>query len=169
MEITFEFLKKTMSILLTGIILFTFIIMIFTTNNKSPNYIEYTDLSKFFLNLYTIVLLVLIFTHTIYPKIICSTIAKSIPIILSEKGKLILLAFIFIMYFGTGSKPQKIFGLIGCLCTFGLFICYLCLNCKNIKKNFFAEEKKININELNKFPVEKINTENFSNTANNLN
>ncbi len=141
MEMNLEFIKKIISIIAIGIIYLTFIIMILTTNKNSPNFIEYTDLSKFFLNLYTFILLTLILCHSIYPKILCNIFTKKIGIITSIKGKIILLSSILIMYFGTGSKPQKIFGLIAFLATFGLFLSNLFLNCRTFGKKTLVEEK----------------------------
>ena len=138
MKINLESIRKIIAILSTGIILLTFLISILSTKSKSPNYIEYTDLSKFFLNIYTLFLLVLIFVHTIYPKIICSIFIKNLGIISSEKGKIMLLSFIFIMYFGTGSIPQKIFGMVAFFATFSLFLSNLFLNCKTYR---FSEKK----------------------------
>ena len=138
MKFSIEFIKKIISILCTGTILLTFIITTLSTNKNSPNFIEYTDLSKFFLNLYIFIILALIFCHTIYPKIICSIFTKRFAIITTEKGKLILLSAILIMYFGTGSTPQKVFGIIAFLATFGLFISKYC---NSFKKNTLTEEK----------------------------
>ena len=138
MKLTLNLIKKGISIMSTGAILLTFLISILSTNTKSPNFIEYTDLSKFFLNLYMFIILALIFCHTIYPKIICSIFTKRFAIITTEKGKLILLSAILIMYFGTGSTPQKVFGIIAFLATFGLFISKYC---NSFKKNTLTEEK----------------------------
>ena len=154
MDKNLDLIKKVISILSTGTTLIVFLITIFTTNKKSPNFIEYTSLSKFLLNLYTLFVLSLIFAHTVYPQIICSIFTKRFNIITSENGKLILLSSIFIMYFGTGSKPQKIFGMIAFLCAFMLFLSKLFLPCKSFKKNAFVEEKIIkntspNTNNLN--------------------
>ena len=144
MEMNFEFIRKVILIMATGIILLTFIIMILTTNKKSPNFIEYTDLSRFFINLYTFILLALILCHSIYPKILCNIFTKKLGIITTVKGKIILLSSIFIMYFGTGSKPQKIFGMIAFMATFCLYLSNLFLKCKNFgnnNNNAFVEEK----------------------------
>ena len=51
MKFSFDLIKKSITIICTGIILLTFILTTLSTNKNSPNYIEYTDLSKFFLNL----------------------------------------------------------------------------------------------------------------------
>ena len=142
MKLTLDLIKKGIAIISTGTILLAFLISILSTNVKSPNFIEYTDLSKFFLNVYTFLLLALIFGHSVYPSIICSIFSKRFSIILSEKGKIILLSSILIMYFGTGSMPQKIFGFIAFIGAFSLFLSYFFLNCKD-KQNKFVEEKKI--------------------------
>lgn len=143
MNFSFDLIKRSITIICTGIILFTFIITTLSTNKKSPNYIEYTDLSKFFLNLLIFFLLTLIFIHSINPKLVCSIFIKRFGFISTQKGKLILLSTISIMYFGTGSLPQKIFGLISFLTTFSLFLSEYFFNCKMQKKNAFVEEKAI--------------------------
>ena len=164
MKIDLELIRKSISILSTGAILLAFLISILSTKPKSPNYIEYTDLSKFFLNIYTLFLLVLIFVHTIYPKIICSIFIKNFGIISSEKGKIMLLSFILIMYFGTGSMPQKIFGMVAFFSTFSLFLSNLFLNCKT---NRFSEENKINTFGINNSRNITATSVNFNNTENN--
>ena len=166
MKLTLNLIKKGISIISTGAILLTFLISILSTNAKSPNFIEYTDLSKFFLNIYTLFLLVLIFGHSIYPGIICSIFSKRFAIILSEKGKIILLSCILIMYFGTGSMPQKLFGFISFIGTFSLFLSYFFLNHKVDKQSKFVEEKKIG-NFVITSPNVIVTNESFNNTNNN--
>ena len=158
MELKLELIKKIISIIATGTIFLTFIITIFTTNKNSPNFIEYTNLSKFFLNLYTFILLALIFCHSAFPKIICKIFTKKIGLIASDKGKVYLLFSILIMYFGTGSMPQKIFGMVAFISTFSLFLSNLFINC-NFKKNVFVEEKIKN-------QVITTTTANFNNSMN---
>ena len=165
MKIDLELIRKSISIFSTGAILLAFLISILSTKPKSPNYTEYTDLSKFFLNIYTLFLLVLIFVHTIYPKIICSIFIKNFGIISSEKGKIMLLSFIFIMYFGTGSIPQKIFGMVAFFATFSLFLSNLFLNCKT---NRLPEENKINTFGINNSRNITTTSVNFNNTENNI-
>ena len=165
MNLSFKLIKQLISILATGIILLTFIITILTTNTKSPNYIEYTELSKFLLNLYTLIILSLIFGHSVYPQMICSIISKKFAIILSEKGKIIILSSIFIMYFGTGSLPQKLFGMIAFIGTFSLFISNLFIKCKFNQTEGFTEEKKINNFTTNNSKVITTTTEGFNNNT----
>ena len=165
MQCTFKLIKQIITILSTGIILLTFIITILATNSKSPNYIEYTELSKFLLNLYTLIILSLIFAHSVYPQIICSILSKRFAIIISEKGKIIILSSIFIMYFGTGSLPQKLFGMIGFIGTFSLFLSSLFTNCGSFKKNDFTEEKRISNISTNDSKNITTTTEGFNNSA----
>ena len=169
MDKNIDLIKKVISILSIGTTLFVFLITIFTTNKKSPNFIEYTNLSKFLLNLYTLFILSLIFAHTVYPKIICSVFTKRFNIISSENGKIILLSSIFIMYFGTGSKPQKIFGMIAFLCTFILFLSKLFLPCKSFRKNVFVEEKIIKNTNPNNSTITTTTTDSFNNSVNKTN
>ena len=164
MKINFELIRNIIAILSTGTILLAFIISIISTKTKNSNYIEYTDLSKFFLNLYTLFLLILIFVHTIYPKIICNIFINNFGIISSEKGKIMLLSFIFIMYFGTGSMPQKIFGMVAFFATFSLFLSNLFFNCRTYG---FSEEKKLNNLGINNSKNITITSVNFNNSENN--
>ena len=143
MKLTIEFIKKIISITSLSIILLSFIISVLITNPKNSNYIEFTDLSKFFLNLYIFILLSLLLTHIIYPQIICSFIKENFGIILNDNGRLIILSSIFILYFGTGNMPQKIFGMISFVATFGLFLCKIILKNKAHNKNELSEETKI--------------------------
>ena len=164
MQFSFDLIKKSITIICTGIILFTFIITTLSTNKNSPNYIEYTDLSKFFLNLLIFFLLTLIFSHSLNPKIVCSIFIKRFGFISTQKGKLILLSAISIMYFGTGSLPQKIFGLISFLTTFSLFLSEYFFNCKMQKKNAFVDEKTIK-NAYNNTVI-TTTTQSFNNDVN---
>ena len=169
MDKDLDLIKKVISILCIGTILLVFLISIITTNKNSPNFIEYTNLSKFLLNLYTLFVLILILAHKVYPKIICSIFTKRFNIISSEKGKIILLSSIFIMYFGTGNKPQKIFGMIAFLCTFILFLSNLFLPCKFFRKNELIEEKIIKNTNPNNIKITTTTIESFNNYTNKTN
>ena len=141
MEVQLKFIKKVVSILATGITLVTFLISEFCTEPKGPNYIEYTDLSKFYLNIYIFCLLLLCFIHSINSTMICSIFLNRLGIITTDKGKIVLISAIFFMYFYTGSKPQKIFGIISFLSASGLLITELLIN-RNTSKSFVQEKKE---------------------------
>ena len=142
MKITFALIKKIVTILSTAISFFSFIVINLCTNIKSPNYIEYTDLSKFFLNLYIGLLLFLIFIHSIYPKIYNFT--DRIGIIISNRGKMVLMTTIIIMYFSTDSLPQQLFGMISFVCVLALLLAESFLNCEILEQKPLMNEKIVN-------------------------
>ena len=147
MKINYDIILRIIAILSTGTAFFSFIVTTLVTNTKSPNFIEYTDLSKFFLNFYIFLILLLCFFDSLYPKIICSTITKSFSIISSYKGKIIVCGAIDIMYYSTDSLPQKLFGMISFVATLALFLGVLVFNCKILKQQ--AVEENNNNNENN--------------------
>ena len=61
MKINYDFILNIISILSTGTTFFSFIVTTLLVDTKSPDYIEYTSLSKFFLNLYIFLILLLCF------------------------------------------------------------------------------------------------------------
>ena len=132
---TFEIIKKIITILSTGTNLGAFIVTTLCTNYKSEKFIEYTDLSKFFLNLYIFLLLLLMLLHSINPNIIFPYIKKNIKIITSGQGKIYLSSAIILMYFSTESMPQKLFGMIAFVSTLGLLLSELAFNCEVLKQN----------------------------------
>ena len=144
MEFNFELIKRVISIISTGVIFLTFIIATLSTNKNNVNFIEYTDLSKLFINFYTAIVLLLIFLHSINPKYMLNIIEKNFGIVYHKNGKLIVLSAIFISYFGTGSLPQKNFGMISFFATFILFLSEYFLKSKDSKRTSFVEEKNSN-------------------------
>ena len=140
MKITFELIKQIISILSTSTCLGTFIITTLLTNSKSPNFIEYTDLSKFFLNLYIFILLLLCFFHSIYPPMVCKIFIDRLGIITTDRGKIVILTSILVMYFSTESLTQKLFGMISFVSTLGLFLSVLIFNCDTLKQKPLVNE-----------------------------
>ena len=166
MEMNFVLIKKIITILSTGTFLVTFIVTTLCTNTKSPNFIEYTDLSKFFLNLYIFILLLLCFGHSIYPSIICNIFTDRLGIITTDRGKTVILTSILVMYFSTESMPQKLFGMISFVSTLGLFLSDLILNCETLKQKPLTNDKIVNNVNKGNIPVIITNTEIISNTNN---
>ena len=166
MKITFELIKQIISIISTSTCLGTFIITTLLTNTKSPEFIEYTDLSKFFLNLYIFILLLLCFGHSIYPSIICNIFTDRLGIITTDRGKTVILTSILVMYFSTESMPQKLFGMISFVSTLGLFLSDLILNCETLKQKPLTNDKIVNNVNKGNIPVIITNTEIISNTNN---
>ena len=134
MKIDFDLILRIISILSLGTSFFSFIVTTLVTNTKSPNFIEYTDLSKFFLNLYVFLILLICLIHSIYPKIVFTFITEGFGIITSIKGKIILSLAIDIMYYSTDNLPQKLFGMISFVSVLALFLGDLVLNCEILKQ-----------------------------------
>ncbi len=166
MKITFALIKQIISIISTSTSLGTFIITTLCTKTKSPKFIEYTDLSKFFLNLYIFLLLLLCCCHSIYPKLICNIFTDRLGIITTDRGKIVILTAIFVMYFSTESLTQKLFGMISFVSTLGLFLSDLVLNCDTLnQKPLTNKQIGINIKQGGK-PVINTNVENVAKVIN---
>jgi hypothetical protein len=165
MKMNFELIKQIITILSTGTCLVTFIVITLCTNTKSPNYIEYTDLSKFFLNFYIFILLLICFCHAIYPKLVCTLITNRLGIIINDRGKIVLLTSIIVMYFSTESMPQKLFGMISFVAVFGLYLADLLLNCDILKQKPLINNAENNSAKNSNVII--TNTENVANVINN--
>ena len=167
MKITFELIKKIITSLATAVSLISFIVTTLCTNTKSDKYIEYTDLSKLFLNFYIFLILLLCFCHSIYPKLVCKIFTDKIGIITSDRGKIVILSAIIIMYFSTESMPQKLFGMISFVAVFGLFLADLLLNCETLKQKPLSNERIEIITKNSTSPVIITNTTNVATVINN--
>ena len=167
MKLTFELIKQIITSLVTATSLVSFIVTTLCTNTKSQNFIEYTDLSKFFLNFYIFIILLLCFCLSIYPKLVCKIFTDKIGIISSDKGKIVIQTSIFIMYFSTESMPQKLFGMISFVEVFGLFLADLLLNCDTLKQKPLNNERIVSINKHSPSPVIITNTDNTAQIVNN--
>ena len=160
-KITFDFICQIIKILSTGTSLFSFIIIALITNTKSPNFVEYTDLSKFFLNLYIFIILLLCFIHSISPNLNCSMIKDGFGIVSTMNGKIIVTLAIDIMYYSTESLPQKLFGMISFVAVLALILGDLVLNCQILKQQPLEENNTTNSNNMNE------STNSFNITTNN--
>ena len=145
-KINFDLILRIISILSLGTSFFSFIVTELVTNTKSPNFIEYTDLSRFFLNLYILLIYLLCLVHSVYPSILCPIITESLSIITTIKGKIILSLAIDIMYYSTESLPQKLFGMITFICVLALFLGDIVFNCEILKQQPMQENNDNAIN-----------------------
>ena len=158
-KITFDFICQIITILSTGTSLFSFIIIALITNTKSPNFVEYTDLSKFFLNLYIFIILLLCFIHSISPNLNCSMIKDGFGIVSTMNGKIIVTIAIDIMYYSTESLPQKLFGMITFVTALALILAKIVFNCEILKQQPLEEN---NINGENNQKRDTDSKSNFS-------
>ena len=112
MKLNYPKIKKFLQIGLFAIDLVIFILVIFNTNSKSKNYKEYTGSSKFFLDIYIIVIYLVLILVTVYPKLLYYRIKKYILIIFTDKGKVIISFLISLIYWFARNKPQFVLGII---------------------------------------------------------
>ena len=147
MKYNFPLILRIISILSTGTIFFSFIITNLCTNVKSPNFIEYTSLSKFFINFYIFVILLLCLLHSIYPQIICQILISGFGIISTTKGKIIIICIIDVMYFSTENLPQKLFGMITFVGNLALLLGNLIFNCEILNQKAEEENNEVSQNK----------------------
>ena len=159
MKINYDLILRIISILSVGTSFFSFIVTTLVTNTKSPNFIEYTDLSKFFLNFYIFLILLLCLLDSLNLNFFCTTITHSFGIISTIKGKMILMGTIDVMYYSTDSLPQKLFGMITFICVLALLLADQVLNCKILKQKAIDEnnENNNNINDRNNNTIDAMN------------
>ena len=112
MKLNYPKIKKFLQIGVFAIDLVIFILVIFSTNSKSKNYKEYTGSSKFFLDIYIIVIYLVLILVTVYPKLLYYRIKKYILIIFTDKGKVIISFLISLIYWFARNKPQFVLGII---------------------------------------------------------
>ena len=147
MKYNFPLILRIISILSTGTTFFSFIITNLCTNVKSPNFIEYTSLSKFFINFYIFVILLLCLLHSIYPQIICQILISGFGIISTTKGKIIIICIIDVMYFSTENLPQKLFGMITFVSNLALLLGNLIFNCEILNQKAEEENNEVSQNK----------------------
>ncbi len=147
MKYNFPLILRIISILSTGTIFFSFIITNLCTNVKSPNFIEYTSLSKFFINFYIFVILLLCLLHSIYPQIICQILISGFGIISTTKGKIIIICIIDVMYFSTENLPKKLFGMITFVSNLALLLGNLIFNCEILNQKAEEENNEVSQNK----------------------
>ena len=67
-----------------------------------------------------------------------------IGIITSNRGKMVLMTTIIIMYFSTDSLPQQLFGMISFVCVLALLLAESFLNCEIMEQKPLMNEKIVN-------------------------
>ena len=149
MKYNFPFILRIISIISIGTSFISFIVITLCTNVKSPNFIEYTSVSKFFLNLYILILLLLSLIHSIYPKIVCQMMTSGLSITTTYRGKIILLCVVDVMYLSTDNLPQKLFGMITFVCALALLLGNLVFNCEILNQKAEDNNKTTTSNNNN--------------------
>ena len=112
MKLDYPQIKKILQIGIFAIDLLIFLLVIFTTNSSSEKYKEYTDSSKFFLDIYIIGIYAILILITIYPRLIYYRIKRHILFVFTDKGKVIISFGICLIYWFAKNKPQFVLGFI---------------------------------------------------------
>ena len=112
MKLDYPKIKKFLQIGIFSIDLLVFLLVLFSTNSSSPKYKEYTDSSKFFLDLYIIGIYAILILVTIYPRLIFYRIKRYILFIYTDKGKVIISFCLSLIYWFAKNKPQFVLGFI---------------------------------------------------------
>ena len=126
----FYLIKKYIQIVvfLLNIITF-FIINIIYSKNKS-RYAEYTELPKISTNIFIMIVLILILSHTFCPKMVCEFLSDNFHFLMTDRGKLIANISIGIMYWSCDDIPLLVFTIINFVSSFALFLCEFIFQCK---------------------------------------
>ena len=112
MKLDYPKIKKFLQIGIFSIDLLVFLLVLFSTNSSSEKYKEYTDSSKFFLDLYIIGIYVILILVTIYPRLIFYRIKRYILFVFTDKGKVIISFCLSLIYWFAKNKPQFVLGFI---------------------------------------------------------
>ena len=112
MRIDYPKIKKFLHIGIFSFDLLIFMIVLFSTSSSSKTYKEYTGSSKFFLDLYIIIIYAVLITISIFPKLLYFRLRKYILFIFDDKGKVIISFLISLIYWFAANKPQFVLGVI---------------------------------------------------------
>lgn len=150
LKFSFELVKKIYCILAGATNLVTYLVVIFCTNPSSEKFVEYTTLSRFFINFYTLLLLTILLLHSIYPNIICGIFSKNMNILSSNKGKITIYFIVSSMYWSTDSVPHFLYAAISFVATLGMLICEIVFDCEILKGKNFDTINTVNNSAENK-------------------
>ena len=112
MQLDYVKIKKYLQIIFLSIDLIVFLIVLFSTNTSSEKYKEYTGASKFFLDLYIILIYGILIAVTALPRFLYHKVKKHLIFIFSDKGKIIISYALSLIYWFARNKPQLILGII---------------------------------------------------------
>ena len=112
MKLDYIKIKKYLQVVFFSIDLLVFLLVLFSTNSKSKKYKEYTGSSKFFLDLYIILIYAILIVITLLPRLLYHRIKKYIVFMFGDKGKIIISFAISLVYWFARNKPQLVLGII---------------------------------------------------------
>ena len=158
----FQNTKRKFQIVIILINLICFLMIPFRVNSKDVNYVEYTSLSKSITNCYIIIILLIMLIHSIFPKMMLFGIKENLSILTSDRGKLVLIITIGILFWTSDNKIHTFFTVINFITFFALFLCEFIFDCKFLKKS----DKNLNSNkiEINTEQIKASKNSNFDST-----
>ena len=130
----FYLIKKYIQIIVLLLNLISFIIINIIHSRKKSYYSEYTTLPKISSNIFIIILLLIMLSHTIYPKMMCAFLADNFNLLMNDRGKIIVNISIGILYWSCDDTPILVFTCINFVSSFALFLCEFIFQC-NILHN----------------------------------
>ena len=133
MKLDYPKIKKFLQIGIFSIDIVVFLLVLFTTNSSSENYKEYTDSSKFFLDVYILAIYAILILVTVMPGLIYYRVKKYIIFIFTDKGKVIISFAISLIYWFARNKPQLVLGLILTITSIVLLIYEFIFHCTKVE------------------------------------
>jgi len=127
-----------------------FLIILFRVNSKDVNYIEYTSLSKSISNCYIIIVFLIMLIHSIFPKMMLFGIEDNLSILINDKGKIILIISIGILFWASNNEIHILFTVINFVTFFALLLYEFTFDCKILKKSERDYEKNTEHNNIEK-------------------
>jgi hypothetical protein len=92
--------------------LFYFLCLVLFLNTKAENYKSFTNVSKFFLNIYIFGLFTLIIIHNVAPGILCKIFTNNFKAFTRTYGKVIITSVIALIYIGSSNTSECFFGIL---------------------------------------------------------
>ena len=142
-----ESLKRKIYIFFILLNFICFITMIIYINKQKEKYNEYTNLSKIISNIYILIIFLIMLIDSISPNLVCKLFSENIKVFLYNKGKIMIMLLIGMLYWTSNNRPHVLFGVINFISFFVLVLCEFILDCKILKNE--AQDKMVNNEVLN--------------------
>ena len=133
MKLDYPKIKKILQIGIFSIDIVVFLLVLLSTNSSSENYKEYTDTSKFFLDVYILAIYVILILVTVMPGLIYYRVKKYMIFIFTDKGKVIISFAISLIYWFARNKPQLVLGLILTITSIVLLVYEFIFHCTKVE------------------------------------
>ena len=129
----FYLIKKYIQIVVFLLNLISFIIINIIYSKNKSDYSEYTTLPKLSTNIFIIITFLIMLSHTIYPKMMCSFLADNFNLLMNDRGKIIVNISIGILYWSCDDTPILVFTCINFVSSFALFLSEFIFQCKILR------------------------------------